>query len=122
MLHTRNITAGGSYTQPAARVSLPVDRPRTRISWKKAALFLVAVACFLLSLLTIAQYSYTVSLNYQLSRSENTLNRLHEDYRALELNAAHLSSLSRVETIAREELGMREPEKSQLKVLTAGGE
>jgi len=85
----------------------------------KAKLLLIGLACLLLCLTVTAQYSKIVSLSFELSTSEARIKELKEEYRELESTAARLASLSRIEEVAREELGMREPEKGQLKVLTA---
>lgn len=79
----------------------------------------MAAVCFALGILVIAQYSSIVSMQYQLSRDEIRLIELAEEYRSLELEAASLSSLGRIDHIARTELGMREPDISQIRVLTA---
>jgi len=102
----------------------PEREKKTRLvtPGKKAKLLFMTAACFVLGLAVIAQYSSIVSLNYQLSQCEMRLGELVEEYRALELEAASLSSLSRIDEIARNELGMREPDPSQIRVLTAGRE
>lgn len=88
----------------------------------KSRLFLLLPGCFLFGLVVIAQYSSMVTLNYRLSVAENRIEALDEEYRDLEQQAARLGSLSRIESIARGELGMREPESGQLMVLTAARE
>ncbi len=85
----------------------------------KRVLFLLVLASFLLGLVIIAQYSSIVTLNYRLSRAETRMAALDEEYRELEQQAARLNSLSRIESVARGDLGMREPESGQLMVLTA---
>lgn len=94
------------------------DRRRVRGSLP----FMLLLGCFLLGLVIIAQYSSMVTLNYRLDQAETRIKELDEEYRQLEQQAAQLSSLSRIESIARTELGMREPESGQLMVLTAGRE
>ena len=93
----------------------PGRQPRRR--WRKAPLLLVGLSCLLLGLVVIIQYSRIVSLHYEVSRAEVRLQELDEEYRRLEQEAARLSSLSRIEAVARGELGMREPTGSQVKVL-----
>ncbi len=63
-----------------------------------------------------------ITLHYRLGRAESRMEALQDEYRQLEQEAARLSSLARIETIARSELGMREPEPSQVRVLTASRE
>lgn len=99
-------------------VSVPRARPRTRRRGK-VKLFLIGLACLVLSLVVIAQYCRIVSLGFELSTQETRIKELKEEYRELETASARLASLSRIEEVARGELGMREPDRGQLKVLTA---
>ncbi len=85
----------------------------------KAKLLLTGLVCLLLCLAVTAQYSRIVSLSFELSAQESRIKQLKEEYRELETTAARLASLSRIEEVARGELGMREPDQGQLKVLTA---
>lgn len=82
-------------------------------------LWLIAIVCFLLGLVVIAQYSHTISLGYEISRCQDRLDALDEAYRQMELEAAKLASLKRIETVAREELGMQDPDAGQVRALTA---
>ncbi len=88
----------------------------------KSMLFLLLAGCFLFALMIIAQYSSMVTLQYRLSLVESRMETLQEEYRVLEQEAARLGSLGRIETIARSELGMQDPESGQIRVLTAGRE
>ena len=104
----------------------PQEQRRTAPSVKprpchrgKIKLIFIGVSCFLLCLTVVAQYSRITSLHYELSSVESRLRQLDEERRKLELEAASLASLSRIETMARGELGMREPEGAQLRLLTA---
>ena len=85
-------------------------------------LFLLLAGCFLFALMIIAQYSSMVTLQYRLGLVESRMETLQEEYRVLEQEAARLGSLARIETIARSELGMQEPESGQIRILTAGRE
>ena len=119
MLQARKIVTAPRPVQepPAAAVGrLPAQKKDRR---SKSALFLLVLVVFLLGLVIIAQYSSIVTLNYRLSRAESRIAALDEEYRELEQQAAGLNSLSRIESFARVELGMREPESGQLMVLTA---
>jgi cell division protein FtsL len=66
----------------------------------------------------VAQYSSLVILNYRLSSVRTELAAVVESSRSLELEVARLSSVGRIDQIAREELGMIDPEIEQLRVLT----
>ncbi len=93
-------------------------QPATRL--KKVKLMLILFTCFALSLAVVGQYSSLVILNYRLSSSRAELAAVTEVSRDLELEAAKLSSIGRIEQIARDELGMTEPGLGQLRVITAG--
>jgi len=94
-------------TQPAVRL-------------KKVKFILILVTCFLLSLVVVGQYSSLVILNYRLGSVRTELSVARETSRGLELEAAQLSSLERIDQIAREDLGMVEPDMSQMRIITAG--
>lgn len=119
MQQARQLSTGHDYAphiQPnRGRVVIPQPGRRLR----KFKLLLVLITCFLLSLTIVAQYSTLVIMNYRLSNNRVELVAMKEAVRVLELEAAELSSIGRIETIAREELGMVEPQLNQLRVLTA---
>lgn len=116
----RSKPAIGRAAGPAPlRKFRPSAQPRRRGKAIQAA---ILVCCFFLGLVTIAQYSFMVSMHYQISRAEARLSENREEYRRLEIEAAELGSLGRIEHLARTELGMREPDSSQFRVLTAGQE
>ncbi|HOL15073.1 MAG TPA: cell division protein FtsL [Bacillota bacterium] len=122
MLQARNILIDQrpdpvSHDQPAGKQIR--GKRRRHLGFKSMPYFLLA-GCFLLGLVIIAQYSSMVSLHYRIARAEDRMNTLQEEYRQLEQEAARLSSLARIEMIARSELGMQEPEKGQVRILTAG--
>ncbi len=126
MLQARNTAAApppapspvSSHGHDGARVHKKRRSPRAL----KSTPFLLIAGCFLFSLVIIAQYSSMITLHYRLGRAESRMEALQDEYRQLEQEAARLSSLARIETIARSELGMREPEPSQVRVLTASRE
>ena len=113
------------YYSPAVRPKPePVKQPRfkARVAVKRVTVLLMLFTCFALGIVVIAQYSSMITLHYRLSTADTRIRELSEEYRALEQEAAELSALSRIELVARTELGMREPEYGQLRVLTAGQE
>lgn len=102
------------------RKAAPSVQPRRWLG-PKARLLSVLAGCFILGLLVIAQYCSMVTLSYQISQAKKDLQALEEEYRELEQVAMGLSSPSRVESVARNELGMQEPSSSQLRVIIASG-
>ncbi|NLA04893.1 MAG: cell division protein FtsL [Firmicutes bacterium] len=122
MLEARKLSPLPVPEPPRSADRGPRAKAGPRRSGLKSIPFLLLLGCFLFGLVITAQYSSMVSLNYRLSRAETRLEELDEEYRQLEQQAAQLSSLSRIESIARAELGMCDPESGQLIVMTAGRE
>ncbi len=119
MQQARKISSINRVPSPAPpggdpRVS---SRPERRL--KKVKLLSIMAACFILSLVVVAQYSSLVVLNYQLSGARSELSTVRESSRIMEIEVARLSSVSRIENIAREELGMVEPSREQLNIISA---
>lgn len=104
------------HDQPAGK---QFPKKRHRRLGLKGMPFILVFGCFLFGLVIIAQYSSMVTLHYRLGQAEIKVEQLQEEYRQLEREAAQLGSLARIESIARVELGMREPESGQIRVLTA---
>ncbi len=100
----------------------PGIRQQPLTGLKMAKLSLILITCFLLSLVVVGQYSSLVILNYRLNSTRAEMAVIKESSRSLELEAARLSSAGRIDKIAREKLGMVEPEVGQLIVLSAGRE
>ncbi len=114
-----NIKQMNLMPQPGKKPGLR-QQPVTGL--KMAKLSLILIACFLLSLVAVGQYSSLVILNYRLNSAHADVAVLKEVSRDLELEAARLSSAGRIDKIAREKLGMIEPEIGQLIVISAGRE
>lgn len=108
----------GRIYQPQRRVEapVPVSRPVARPAQRAATvkLILVLLTSFLLGLALVAQYSSIVVLNYKLGSARSELSTMRENTRVLELEAARLASVGRVEQIAREDLEMIEPVADQM--------
>jgi len=120
MQQARKLSNTNRLISPAQPTRSPGVRPQPGHKLRKAKLFLILVSCFVLSLAVVAQYSSLVILNYRLSSARTELAEMKEASRMLELEAAQLSSVSRIEQIARGDLGMVDPQVSQMIVLTAG--
>ncbi len=84
----------------------------------RALLMIMVLACFVMALAVIVQYSRMVGVSREIYRTENRIEQTVEENQALEREIARLSSAERIETIAREEIGMRTPESSQLYLLS----
>ncbi len=120
MQQARQLSVKERVIRPVQPSGSPAIRPEPGRKSKKVKLFIVLSLCFLLSLAVIAQYSSLVIVNYRLSAARTELASLQETARVLELEVARLSAIGRIEEIARGELGMVDPELTQLRVLTAG--
>jgi len=115
----RQLRTGERLISPAepVRHHAPVQMPGSRL--KKVKLLLIFFTCFMLSVAVVAQYSSLVMLNYRLGKVRHELAAVKETSHILELEAGKLGAIGRIEEIARADLGMVEPEISQIKVLTA---
>lgn len=121
MQQARKIHAGERFKavpQPAGD-SRREPRPGRRL--KKVKLLMIITISFLLSLAVVAQYSSLVILNNRLGGARTELAAVNKDIRMLEMEVAGLGSIGRIERIARDELGLVEPEIGQIRVLNAGG-
>ncbi|MFO7951211.1 MAG: cell division protein FtsL [Bacillota bacterium] len=119
MHQARKIAPINRIPSPAQPTRAPgiSNQPEKRL--KKLKLLSVIAACFILSLVVIAQYSSLVVLNYHLSSARSELASVQESVRVREIEVARLSSINRIENIAKEELGMVEPEVDQLNIISA---
>lgn len=111
---SRGVLAPPSYPSPQRRV-----QPEPAQKGRKVKLFIILFAAFLLCLVVVAQYSSLVITSYRLGDYRTQLSTLKEETKELELQVAALSSVARLDQIAREELAMVEPELSQLRIVTA---
>jgi cell division protein FtsL len=120
MQPARKLSVQNSYgikKHPARHLSYYPDPERRT---KKIKLFSLGLACFLLSLTVVAQYSSLVLTNYRISAVRTELAARQETTRQLELEVSKLSAVSLIEEIAKTELGMVEPELSQLRIISTG--
>lgn len=111
--------AGRAIAPPQQPFQSEALSPKPAQRARKIKLFLIIVSCFLLCLVVVAQYSQLVITNYRLSRTRAELGALQEQTGQLELEVAALSSVGRLEEVARTELNMAEPTPAQLRVITA---
>ncbi|HED24723.1 MAG TPA: hypothetical protein ENN91_06325 [Firmicutes bacterium] len=118
MQQVRQTATAGRIALPKQPAREPFSRPNQEKGLKKAKLLFVMMTCFLLSLVVVAQYSSVVIMNYRLSGARDDLAVIQEEIRVLELEAAQLGSIGRIEAIAREELGMIEPAVDQIRILS----
>lgn len=119
MQQARKLNYTDQKRLPQEPIVKPLSRPRPGRGLAKFKLLSIFLICFILSLIVVAQYSSLVILNYRISNIRSEMMALSEVTRELELEAAQLSTASRIEQIAREELGMIEPQISQMIVLSA---
>jgi cell division protein FtsL len=120
MQQARQLYSVGRPVSPAYPSGKPSARTEPGRRAKKVKLFCIATIIFLLSLVTVAQYSSLVIVNYRLSSARIDLAAILDSSRTFELEVARLSSVGRIDQIAREELGMVDPEIEQLRVLAVG--
>ncbi|MFO8191919.1 MAG: cell division protein FtsL [Bacillota bacterium] len=119
MQQVRQVATAGRIALPKQSAREPFSKPVQGKRLKKVKLLFVVMTCFLLSLVVVAQYSSVVIMNYRLSGARNELESINENIKELELEAAQLGSIGRIEAIAREELGMIEPSVDQINIIAA---
>ncbi len=71
-----------------------------------------------LAVTVISHYSVTIGISYQVNLAQKQLEQLSEERNHLQIKKAQLSSLDRIEGIAKEELGLIYPEENQQVFLT----
>ena len=120
MQQAKQLYPAGRPVSPAYPSGIPATRVEPGRRGRKVKLFCIVTIIFLLSLVTVAQYSSLVILNYRISSVRTELSAVLDSSRTLELQVARLSAVGRIDQIAREELGMVDPEIEQLRVLTVG--
>jgi cell division protein FtsL len=119
MQQARKLNYKDQVRLPKEPLKRPVGSSQPGQKLAKLKLMSILFTCFILSLVVIAQYSFLVIMNYQMSSIHTELASLSVVTHELELEAARLSTAGRIEQIAREELGMVEPEIDQLFIISA---
>lgn len=104
---------------PKEPLKKPLRDPGSGQNLAKFKVLTILFTCFILSLVVVAQYSSLVIMNYRMSTIHTEMAAMSAITHEFELEAARLSTVGRIEQIAREELGMAEPEINQIFVLSA---
>jgi cell division protein FtsL len=85
-----------------------LSRPRL------SPMLVVIVLMSLLALLFVWSRIHAISLEYEISRLERDLRTQNQQVKELSLEVAFLSRDERIETLARNELGLRDPVPGQI--------
>ena len=85
-----------------------LDRPRL------TPLFVVIALVSLFSLLFVWSRIQAINFEYEISSLQSQIRSDQEDVKRLRLEVAHLASDSRIETLAREQLGLQMPAPGQV--------
>lgn len=114
-----------SYPLPQRREALPVTakpkKPKYSIR-PVARLGVVLLVMVALSFTLVARQAQIVAKNRNIGRLQNAIAELETANAALQRDVASLSSSSRIEQIAKTQLGMAKPTDSQImKVGVSGG-
>jgi len=96
------------------RVRTPDDDSR-RIGY--STWIFIASVLMLMALIYVGSHIRMTELDYQIARELNTSEEIKEEQAKLKVELATLKSPQRIETIAREKLGMTYPERTQVIVL-----
>lgn len=79
-----------------------------------APVFAAIVLVSLLSLLFVWSRIHAINLEYDISSLERQIRSGHQQLKQLKLEAAYLSRDTRIEGLARKELGLRTPASGQI--------
>lgn len=94
-----------------------VFRKKTGVIQKYAQMALVMFV-FSVAVSVIGHYSILIGISFQTTRLQREISSLKDQQHHLQLEAARLSSLDRIEYIAKHELGLVYPDKNQHIFLT----
>ncbi len=108
----RHNSHGKRYTTvPPTRSRQAKERGGARA---RLPLFLFLLICFVLSVASVAQYCKTVTINFEIVKAQEEIERLADERKELELEIASLKSLERIEGIARAGLELEEAQKIKI--------
>lgn len=127
-------TVGGVVTASGSRLNRRLERPPRRgpdsfgppLEPAKLAFLplhhfieaaAITTAALFLALFLMRGNHQEVSLGYQITRLSQKRQSLEEDNRRLRLELANLTSLDKLEIIAKEHLGLVSPQNSQIQVI-----
>jgi cell division protein FtsL len=82
-------------------------------SWNSLAFCVLLFFILLTSVGLISQYSRVIAVKYQIHQVQQEIEALQNEIEHLQIEVKSLSSLERIETIAKNDLGLQYPEKRQ---------
>jgi cell division protein FtsL len=101
---------------------LSAKRRRKPAVSRENLLFCGLIVCLIItSIVLINQYSRVLAVNYQIQQVGREISQLKEEQQHLLIEVKRLGSLERIEQIARNDLGLQYPEKTQWLVVSARG-
>ena len=112
-----------SYPLPQRReATKPAKQKKSKASIKPLLrLFVVLLAMVVLSFSLISRQAQIVTTNRNINKLRSDITALEASNAALQHDVAKLSSSSRIETIARNVLGMERPTESQIMKVGVSG-
>lgn len=105
---------GRSLKKQASSIVYPNLSTRRLYNQRESLLLVCLIFCLIvIGVGLISQYSRVVTINYQIQQTTREINGLHEERQHLEIKVKRLGSLERIETIAKNDLGLQYPENRQ---------
>ncbi|MCR4430050.1 MAG: cell division protein FtsL [Tepidanaerobacteraceae bacterium] len=93
--------------------NIPESRSKTH-SYKKGRLILALGIIAIIAIIILSRYSMITESQYRIGKMKTELADLNAQNERLRVEAASLSSVARIEDIARNKLNMKAPESRQI--------
>ncbi|MGI5875243.1 MAG: cell division protein FtsL [Dethiobacteria bacterium] len=110
-------------TQPVGELNLSSKRKQQKTGYREGFLFCGLILCLIIiGVSLISQYSRVLAVNYKIHRVSREISQLREEQEHLLIEVKRLSSLERIEEIAKNDLGLQYPEEKQWLFISARGD
>lgn len=111
---------GRSVKKQTSSIVHPTSSTRRLYNQKESLLLVCLIFCLIvIGVGLISQYSQVVAINYQIQQTTREISELHIERQHLEIKVNRLSSLERIENIAKNDLGLQYPENRQWLLISA---
>jgi cell division protein FtsL len=104
-------------SEEAIKQAIYDDREKTTTGLRYSTFILISFALMAVALLYVWSHTHMTELEYQVAREMSNKEQLLDDQRKLKVEQATLKSSQRIESIAKEKLGMSYPEREQVIIL-----
>lgn len=118
----QNYNFRNKHVPPSTReFELPAKRKRKQSGYREGLLFCGLIFCLIIiSVSLISQYSRVLAVNFKINQVGREISQLKEEQEHLTIEVKRLASLDRIETIARDDLGLQYSKDKQWLVSARG--